>query len=155
MGGQITLEHPQRGIEPYANIQVQSSTLQNIDISEDIIPFIIDEIPILSVAAMFAEGTLRVRGAEELRHKESDRIAKIVHLVTQFGGNITEYKDGFDIVGGCAPVAPNIETGYDHRIAMSAVIASIASGVGVDLDAAECIKTSFPNFFDLLAKLQG
>ncbi len=153
MGGDIQVSAIKEGVEPYADINVRSSSLSNIDIPNDVIAYIIDEIPILSVVSMFASGKMTIRGAEELRHKESDRIEKIVHLVTQFGGDITEFSDGFEINGQLNPKTPSIQTGFDHRIAMSAIIAGAAANVPVTLDSCDCINTSFPNFFECLEGL--
>tara|TARA_B100000427_G_scaffold111117_1_gene92129 strand:+ start:9621 stop:10925 length:1305 start_codon:yes stop_codon:yes gene_type:complete len=150
MGADITLSNQTMEIEPYADITVRSSSLTNITVDESLIPIIIDEIPILAVAGMFASGTMTISGAQELRYKESDRIKQIVHLVQAFQGHIQEHDDGFTLTGGLAPTTPIIETAFDHRIAMSAIIASLASGCPITLDTIDCIKTSFPNFFDII-----
>ncbi len=153
MGADILIENIQNNIEPTADITVHSSSLQNIHIPTESIAFIIDEIPILAVAAMFAKGKMTLTKAKELRFKESDRIKKICHLITEFGGTINELSDGFELEGGITPQNANIITDFDHRIAMSAVIASIASQSAVNIDSIECIKTSFPNFMDIIETL--
>ena len=150
MGATIDIVNETSTLEPYADIVMHPSKLHNITIDESYIPFIIDEIPILAVAGMFAAGTMVVTGAKELRFKESDRIEKIVHLVTQFGGTITQKADGFILEGGIKKASPHILSGKDHRISMSAVIASLVSETPVFIDDVDCIKTSFPNFFDLI-----
>ena len=149
MGASIEITS-QKGIEPYGDIKVSSSKLTNIAIAADDIPFIIDEIPILAVAAMFATGKMIVTNAEELRVKESDRIKSTVELVEQFGGQIEEFEDGFILTGGCKPIKPEITTYYDHRIAMSAIIAATASKVEILLDNIDAIQTSFPSFLSIL-----
>ncbi len=153
MGADITLSNQIMEIEPYADITVRSSSLTNITVDESLIPIIIDEIPILAVAGMFATGTMTISGAKELRYKESDRIKQIVHLVQSFQGHIQEHDDGFMLTGGVSPTTPVIDTAFDHRIAMSAIIASLASGCPITLDTIDCIKTSFPNFFDIIKGL--
>ena len=150
MGADISIKNEQLKLEPYADIDVSFSSLKNIVVDQSVIPFIIDEIPILAVAAMFGTGTLVIRGAKELRFKESDRIKKTVHLISQFGGTIIEKPDGFDLEGGFKPSAPEIKTDFDHRIAMSAVVASLALDQPVLIDDISCTTTSFPNFFDII-----
>lgn len=155
MGAEITLINHINDIEPTADIQVNSSHLKNITIPISAIANIIDEIPILAVAAMFASGTMKLTNAKELRFKESDRIQKIVELVKQFGGSIIELDDGFEINGGITPIKhiPTITTHYDHRIAMSAIIASIATKTPCEIDSLDCITTSFPNFLEIIEHL--
>ena len=152
MGANISLCNEVNDIEPTADIHVKSSNLKNICIPVSAIANIIDEIPILAIAAMFATGTMKLTNAKELRFKESDRIEKIVELVTQFGGKIIDYDDGFEISGGISPIdnIPTIQTHYDHRIAMSAVIASLATNIACEIDSLDCITTSFPNFLDII-----
>lgn len=153
MGGNIEIKNKKTKLEPYADIEVRFSELTNITVPESVIPFIIDEIPILAVAGMFAKGTMTVSGAKELRFKESDRIKKIVHLVKEFGGKITEKADGFILQGGIEKQYPNIKSGKDHRIVMSAVIASLLADRPVVIDDINCVRTSFPNFFDIIKSL--
>jgi 3-phosphoshikimate 1-carboxyvinyltransferase len=154
MGANLSISNAKgENFEPYGDITIQSSSLKNIDIPHEDIPFLIDELPILSTAALFAEGTFRVRDAKELRVKESDRIATIGHLVTAFGGRFTEYEDGFDIQG---PEKLNenvsIQSFGDHRIAMSGVIGALA-GKGGTISDCDCIQTSFPSFISILNEL--
>ena len=115
MGADITIDQKE-GIEPFGDIRVKTSELHNITVPVEDIPFIIDEIPILAVAAMFAKGKMIIKDAEELRVKESDRIKSIVKLVQQFGASIIEKKDGFTLTGGFNAKSPKINTYYDHRI---------------------------------------
>jgi 3-phosphoshikimate 1-carboxyvinyltransferase len=140
--------------EPYGNVTVETSELQNITVPKEIIPFIIDELPILAVAALFGTGTLTVTGAKELRVKESDRIESIAAMVTAFGGTIETYEDGFIITPASKLKQAQIKTHKDHRIAMSAFIAAEAANIHCDVDDADCIKTSFPNFFEILEKFK-
>lgn len=151
MGAEIRIEKNEGpSIEPIGAVTCSFSTLSNLTVDPKTMPFIIDEIPILAVAGCFAEGVLRIRGAEELRVKESDRIKSVVAMVKAFGGDITEYDDGFDLIGPAAFRDFEVDSFGDHRIAMSAVIAAAASGKRATIRNIGCINTSFPSFFELL-----
>ena len=143
--------------EPRGDINVlSSSNLKGADIRGEIIPNIIDELPLLAVLATFAEGKTTVRDARELRYKESDRISLLLKNLRKFNPNIgiTEFEDGFEIIPAEQsfddPV--EIETGGDHRIAMSFMIASLKSKKNIKFDDMECVETSFPGFFELIKK---
>ena len=143
--------------EPRGDINVlSSSNLKGVDIRGEIIPNIIDELPLLAVLATFAEGKTTVRDARELRYKESDRISSLLKNLRKFNPNIgiTEFEDGFEIIPAeqsfDGPV--EIETGGDHRIAMSFMIASLKSKKNIKFDDMECVETSFPGFFELIRK---
>ena len=143
--------------EPRGDINVlSSSNLKGVDIKGEIIPNIIDELPLLAVLATFAEGKTTVRDARELRYKESDRISLLLKNLRKFNPNIgiTEFEDGFEIIPAeqsfDGPV--EIETGGDHRIAMSFMIASLKSKKNIKFDDMECVETSFPGFFELIRK---
>ncbi|MCP4049968.1 MAG: 3-phosphoshikimate 1-carboxyvinyltransferase [bacterium] len=154
MNARITISNVcSNDLEMYGDIAVESSSLKNIRIREEDIPFIIDEIPVLAIAALFGKGKLKITGAKELRVKESDRIASIVHLVSASGGKIIEYEDGFEIEGGSELHDFECNSSGDHRIAMSAVIAAIAANVNAVVKNCSCINTSFPDFFDIVKKL--
>jgi 3-phosphoshikimate 1-carboxyvinyltransferase len=153
MGADIRVENESNEIESYGDIIVRSSQLHNVELREDDIAIVIDEIPILAVAGLFASGHLIVRHAEELRVKESDRIKSIVHLAQAFGASIEEFEDGFSLAGGIHPNQPIIQTNYDHRIAMSAIIAASIAGCTIELDSIDSIHTSFPNFMTCLQQL--
>lgn len=154
MGAKITVEDRQGDdFEAYGTLRIEPSEMVNVDVLPHEIPFVIDEIPILAVAALFAKGTLRVRNAAELRVKESDRIAAIVRIVTEMGGRVTEFEDGLEIAGPVTIQPFTVSSGGDHRIAMSAIIASVASGVSATIRECNCINTSFPNFFEILEAL--
>ena len=143
--------------EPRGDINVlNSSNLKGVDIRGEIIPNIIDELPLLAVLATFADGKTTVRDARELRYKESDRISLLLKNLRKFNPNIgiTEFEDGFEIIPAeqsfDGPV--EIETGGDHRIAMSFMIASLKSKKNIKFDDMECVETSFPGFFELIKK---
>lgn len=155
MGADITLENKGGDqFEPYADLRIRGKALKNITLSADLVPFIIDEIPILAVAALFSKGTLIVRDAEELRVKESDRIQGIVQLVRAFGCEIEEVPDGFTLSGQPVSVDSVVyDCLHDHRLAMSAVVAAMLSGAELSVSDTSCIQTSFPSFFTCLEQL--
>lgn len=154
MGASITLENQGGDVfEPYADLVVRSSSLKNVTVASHLVPFLIDEIPILAVAAMFGSGTFKVSDAKELRVKESDRIKAIVEMVQAFGGTIREFEDGIEIDGGFTPKSVSVKSYGDHRIAMSTLIGALAAGVDAEVDDTSCINTSFPNFMTILREL--
>jgi 3-phosphoshikimate 1-carboxyvinyltransferase len=149
MGADISYELTDNKYEPIGNISVKYAPLHAITI-EDNISWLIDELPALSIAMACAEGESLVKNAQELRVKESDRIATVVEGLRACGIEVHEYKDGYRIVGGRLQSA-KVESDGDHRIAMSFIIAGLRCGMEVsDL---ECINTSFPNFFELLQQI--
>ena len=149
MGANIAYELTDNKYEPIGNITIKYAPLHAITV-EDNISWLIDELPALSIAMACAEGESLVKNAEELRVKESDRIATVVEGLRACGIEVHEYKDGYKIVGGTLQKA-SVESDGDHRIAMSFIIAGLKCGMEVrDL---ECINTSFPNFFELLQKI--
>jgi len=149
MGANISYELTDNKYEPIGNIRVQYAPLQGIVVEENI-SWLIDELPALSIAMATAKGESIVKNAEELRVKESDRIATVVEGLRACDIKVDEYKDGYKIVGGKLQKA-SVDSDGDHRIAMSFIIAGLKSGMEVhDLD---CINTSFPNFFELLQKI--
>ncbi len=154
MGADITIEN-QQGLdfEPYGDIVVKSSSLVNASLQYSDIPFLIDEIPILAIASLFAIGTCRVNNIEELRVKESDRIGAISTLVRAMGGTCREYHDGFEIDGMTPLKSFEIDSKKDHRIAMTAIIGALCAGVDATIHDCDCIQTSFPNFIDCLLQL--
>lgn len=153
MGGDLTLlnERTVSG-EPVADILVKSSSLHGTVIEGDIIPTLIDEIPILAVMAAFAEGTTIIRDAEELKVKESDRIAVITENLSAMGVSITPANDGMTIDGGRQLHSAQIRTHQDHRIAMAFTIAGLNASGETTLDDETCVAISYPSFFeDILA----
>jgi len=149
MGTDITYETTDSKYEPIGNITVKYAPLKGI-VVEDNISWLIDELPALSIAMACAEGESLIKNAEELRVKESDRISTVVEGLVACGIEVQEYKDGYKVTGGELKSA-KVDSDGDHRIAMSFIIAGLRCGMEVtDLD---CIKTSFPNFFELLEKI--
>lgn len=154
MGGDITIDnlHEING-EPIGDITVRSSELKGTAIGGAIIPYLIDEIPVLAVAAALAEGTTVISDAGELRHKESDRIDTVVKLLRSFGVEVEEYADGFAVQGVKRISGAVCETYADHRLAMSAAVAGLAAEGDTVVRGAECVHISYPEFFNTLKKL--
>ena len=117
-------------------------------------PRLVDELPLFVLAASMAHGTSLVHGAEELRAKETDRIAAVADGLRALGAHVTAREDGFTIRG--VPTRPRggrMSAAGDHRVAMLAAVAGLASRDGVTIEGAECVAVSFPGFFDLLDSL--
>ena len=149
MGARISIENVRtESGEETADIVVSSSSLNGTVIEGEMIPRLIDELPIIAVAALFAEGTTVIRNAEELKVKESNRISAIVGELSKCGADITETADGMIIKGGKPIFGADFVTRGDHRMAMSlAVLAQLADGKST-IDDADCINVSYPNFLD-------
>ena len=158
MGGDVTLMNQREvGGEPVADIHVRHSPLSGIEVPPEIAPSMIDEFPVLFVAAAMAERRTVMRGLEELRVKESDRIATMAEGLRSIGARVEELPDGLVVDGsGGEPLAGGgpVETRLDHRIAMSFAVAGLASAAPVEIDDAAPVATSFPGFFDLLDGLR-
>lgn len=152
MGADITLEQERTVAgEPVADVRVrcaagESLPLKACTISGEIIPRLIDEVPILAVAALFAQGTTHIRDAAELRVKESDRLAVIAQQLSKMGAIVTEYPDGLDITGGQPLHGAELDSYTDHRIAMSLAIAALRATGQTHIDRAEAASISYPNF---------
>ncbi|MEE9100756.1 bifunctional prephenate dehydrogenase/3-phosphoshikimate 1-carboxyvinyltransferase [Pseudomonas nitroreducens] len=149
MGADITLENQREvGGEPVADIRVRSAKLKGIDIPEDLVPLAIDEFPVLFVAAANAEGRTVLRGAEELRVKESDRIQVMADGLIALGVKAEPTPDGIIIEGG-AYGGGEVWSHGDHRIAMSFSVASLRAGAPIRIHDCANVATSFPNFLGL------
>lgn len=149
MGGDLTLLN-KRVVsgEPVADILVKSSSLHGTTIGGEMIPTLIDEIPILAVMAAFAEGTTVIRDAAELKVKESDRIAVITENLKAMGAAVTPEDDGMTIEGGTQLHGARISTHQDHRIAMAFTIAGLNSSGETSLDDESCVTISYPAFYE-------
>ncbi|QIB26724.1 3-phosphoshikimate 1-carboxyvinyltransferase [Caloranaerobacter azorensis] len=154
MGGRIKILNERNlNNEPVGDILVEYSELKGIDIKGNMIPRLIDEIPIIAVAATQARGTTVIKNAEELKVKESNRIKAIVNELKKMGADIEELDDGM-IINGPSKLRPsNLKTYNDHRIAMSLIIAALSADGDSNLQEIESIKISFPNFFDILKSI--
>lgn len=147
MGADITIEHSREVAgEPVADLRVRHSKLKACEISGDVIPRLIDEIPILAVAAVFAEGTTIIKDAEELRVKESDRITVMATQLNQMGASVKELPDGMEITGGTALRGTEVDSFTDHRIAMSLAISALNASGTTTIHRAEAAAISYPNF---------
>ena len=154
MGGDITLLNERGGNgEPTADILVRSSNLHGITISGDIIPTLIDEIPIIAVMASYATGITTICDAAELKVKESNRIDVMVNNLSSMGANITGTEDGMIIEGGRDLTGSVINSHLDHRIAMSFAIAGINSFGTTTILGSECVDISYPTFYEDLKML--
>ena len=154
MGADITLENAREVTgEPVADLRVRSAKLKACKIGGSVIPRLIDEIPILAVAAAFAEGTTTIEDAAELRVKESDRIAAMAKELTKLGVNISERPDGLEITGGKSLSGNIVDTYDDHRIAMSLAIAALMADGKTEINRAECAAISYPSFIPTLQQL--
>lgn len=156
MGASFVLENERtEGAEPVADIVVRTSDLRAINVPRNMIPNCIDELPILAVAMVFAEGVSVISGAEELRHKETDRIMAIAEMLRSIGANFKEMEDGLEIYGNpdFTFEGATFKSFHDHRIAMaSAVLALKGESPSTILDA-ECAAVSYPNFWEHLADI--
>jgi 3-phosphoshikimate 1-carboxyvinyltransferase len=157
MGGNIELLNEREvGGEPVADIRVRSAALVGIDIPEDQVPLAIDEFPVLFVAAACAKGKTILRGAEELRVKESDRIQVMADGLQALGVHAEPTEDGIEIIGGAigaiagaATETVSVESHHDHRIAMSFSVAALRSKCDIRILGTDNVTTSFPNFIEL------
>ena len=154
MGGKMTLSQVDE-VAKSATITVETSDLQGTEIAGEIIPRLIDELPIIALLATQAKGTTVIRDAEELKVKETDRIQVVADALNSMGANITPTDDGMIIIGKTPLHGATINTFGDHRIGMMAAIAALLVQDGeVELERAEAINTSYPSFFADLEGLQ-
>lgn len=156
MGGDLQILN-QRTIsgEPVADLLVRHSSLNGTVIEGDLIPTLIDEIPILAVLASFAEGTTVIRNAEELKVKESDRLSIMVEELLAMGAEVTGTDDGMIIRGGKPLRGTRIDSHKDHRIAMSFAVAGLAADGVTSIPDSGCVAISYPGFYEDLQKLSS
>lgn len=154
MGADMTLLNKrEHGGEPVADILVRHSNLKATIIEGELIPTLIDEIPIIAVMACFANGTTIIKDAAELKVKESDRIAVVVDNLSRMGAHITAADDGMIIHGGYPLHGAVIDPHLDHRIAMSFAVAALVADGETNILNADCVKISYPDFYNNLLKL--
>ena len=154
MGAEISLENQREMAgEPIADLRVKSSKLKGCTLEGAIIPRLIDEVPILAVAACFAEGTTIIKDAAELRVKESDRLAVMASELNKMGATISEFADGLEIKGGATLQGAEVDSYTDHRIAMSLAIAGLKAQGKTIINRAESASISYPNFVDTLTQI--
>lgn len=151
MGADITLFNKKEvSGEPVADLRVRGSSLTGTEIAGAVIPKLIDELPVLAVVAALAKGETVVRDAEELRYKESDRIAAVVGMLQVLGADIRELPDGFVVRGGRSLKGAVCDSYGDHRMAMAAAVAGLSARGETVVRGAECVSISYPGFFDTL-----
>ncbi|MCC6176592.1 MAG: 3-phosphoshikimate 1-carboxyvinyltransferase [Chloroflexi bacterium] len=148
MGGDVEIgnERVVAG-EPRADLTARSSRLRGVAVGGDLVPRAIDELPLVAVLGLFAEGVTEICDASELRVKESDRIASLARELQRLGGQVEELADGLRIVGGRTLAPARCEPYGDHRLAMSLAIAGLA-GPGLEIDDPACASISYPSFWD-------
>ena len=148
-----TRERGTSGGEPVADILVKSSSLEGTKVTPDEVPLMIDELPILAVAAARAKGLTEVRGAVELRVKESDRIRSMAIGLRKLGVDIEELPDGWKIRGPAEIAGGRVRSYGDHRVAMALTVAALFSAEPVEIAGDACVDISYPGFFDVLERL--
>ncbi len=141
--------------EPVGDIQCRSSELRAVDVGEDMIPSLIDEFPALCVVAALASGTTTIRGAAELRVKESDRVGAMAEGLKAMGVEVEEFPDGLGIRGAEVLRGADIHSHGDHRIAMAFSAAASAAEGDTTIHEAEAVDISFPGFYEMLKRLSG
>ncbi|MDO4454386.1 MAG: 3-phosphoshikimate 1-carboxyvinyltransferase [Eubacteriales bacterium] len=157
MGADITLENCSYGNgEPTADLLVRyTPNLKATVIGGDLIPTLIDELPMIAILACFADGTTIIKDAQELKVKESNRIDLVARNLSAMGAKVIATDDGLIIEGGYPLHGAAIETKYDHRIAMSFAVAALTADSVTQIDHAECVNISYPDFYHHLASLTG
>ena len=153
MGADITLFNESTEGEPTADLLIRTSSLKGITIEGGIIPTLIDEIPMIAVMAAFADGTTVIRDARELKVKESDRITVMVDNLKRMGADIEGTEDGMIIHGGRPLHGATIDSHLDHRVAMSFAVAGTICDGTVDILNGDCVKISYPEFYNDLYSL--
>lgn len=142
-----------QGGEPVGDLIVRSSSLSSVSVGSDMVPSMVDELPVLAVAATQAEGTTEIRGAGELRVKECDRIAAVAEGLRAMGADITEHDDGWTIPGSQRLRGATVDSRGDHRIAMAMAVAGLAADGPVEILGSDCVSISYPEFFSQLEEL--
>lgn len=147
---QVTNEGEDAG-EPVGDLLISPSELNGISIPPDLIPILIDEVPVLAVAAALADGRTEIRDARELRVKETDRIHATVDNLRRLGADVEEFPDGFAVTGGASLRGAAVKSFGDHRMAMAMAVAGLSAEGETTISGASCASVSFPSFWDELA----
>jgi len=156
MGADITVASERTlGGEPVADLTVRSAALSGVAVSGSVIPSLIDEIPVLAVAAAAADGRTVIGDASELRVKETDRLAAMADVLTAMGARVEEREDGLVIDGGRPLSGAEVDSRGDHRIAMAAAVAGLAATGDTTIHGASCAAVSFPGFWETLERAAG
>ena len=155
MGGDVEIRN-ERVVagEPMADLVARSSRLRGVKVGGDVVPRAIDELPLVAIIGLFADGVTEIRDASELRVKESDRIASLGRELTRLGGQVEELDDGLRVLGGASLEQATCETLGDHRLAMGLAVAGLA-GAGVDVIDPNCATVSYPGFWDQVRAVGG
>lgn len=156
MGGDIHIK--EIGVsnkEIFGDVIIKSAALSNVKINEEVIPLIIDEIPVLTIAGIFANGEFELRGASELRLKESDRIKAVCNNLLKVGLEVVEFEDGFRVSGSTKKLTEPFESYGDHRIAMAFAILSSLMKEGGEVNEFDCVSVSNPNFLEQLNSISA
>jgi 3-phosphoshikimate 1-carboxyvinyltransferase len=156
MGMTATVEEPSSsGGEPTGSLRVRFSGLEGIRIGREDVPAMVDELPVLAVAATQADGITEIRGAEELRVKECDRISAMAEGLSALGADIEAHPDGWTIRGPRRLRGGRVNSRGDHRIAMALAVAALSADGPVEIEGTECADISYPGFFADLERLSG
>jgi 3-phosphoshikimate 1-carboxyvinyltransferase len=152
MGGSVTVEDlNDTGAEPVGDVTVRWTPLKGITVPEDVVPMLVDEVPLLVLTAVCAEGETVIRGISELRVKETDRVDCMVDGLRRMGANIEVEPDAIRVLGGCRLHGAHLDPRGDHRMSMMFTIAAMAASGDSVIHGVECEAKSFPGFFDSLA----
>ncbi len=141
--------------EPLGTLEAAPGSLRGVEVSPDRLPTLIDEVPVLACLAARAEGTTRIRGAAELRVKESDRLRTLRENLAALGVACRELDDGLEIRGADRPLRGRVATRGDHRIAMAFAVLGAEPGARIDLDEPGCVAISYPEFWAELRRIGG
>lgn len=156
MGGSVTVrETGDEAGEPVGDLEAEPSSLRAFEVGPGEVPRLLDEVPVLAVLAARAEGTSVIRGAEELRVKESDRLALVASNLERLGARCRELADGLEVTGSTGPLQGRVETGGDHRIAMAFGLLSVVPECRVEVDDPGCVEVSYPDFWRDLERVAG
>ena len=153
MGTEVRFEVWDETLEPRGDVFIEYQSLHGITITESDVPALVDEIPLLAVLGAFAEGETSIRGAEELRFKECDRIAATVRNLQALGVETEEFQDGLKIAGGKKPAGADLESFGDHRVAMAFAVAGLGAGSESAILHPEAASVSYPEFWNVFARI--
>jgi 3-phosphoshikimate 1-carboxyvinyltransferase len=145
----------QSGGEPVGRLVVRGGALRGVRVGDAEVPSLIDELPLLACVAAHAEGETEIRGAAELRVKESDRIATVVANLRAVGADADELPDGMVVRGADRPLRGRVRAHADHRIAMAFAILGARPGNAIEVDDPACVDVSYPSFWRDLARVTG
>jgi 3-phosphoshikimate 1-carboxyvinyltransferase len=155
MGADITITNARmEGQEPVGDVTVRSAALRGTTIAGEMIPRLIDEVPVLAVAAAYAHGQTSIRDAGELRAKESDRITTVVAELRKLGADVEATSDGMVVAGGGELHGAGVDSHGDHRLAMAMAVAALGAEGATDITGAESVAVSYPDFWAHLEDLQ-